>query len=476
MRKSHLFGLLPLYVSSFLLMACSSQEQVTEPQVQHEANTNEITLSVHAPNDIVLRSTNEATDPLTSVQTLRFVFYRKDEQTHRVAHVREVTAKTNDLNNIRVKLPKGEYELIAIANPTSKLIELTRENSSIELLTKGSRQTAADLRIASFPKTSKLLIAMLNAQGSVSVTPNAFDTSADPIAIELEPALARVLVFGSPEVIRGTKGTAPIRYTIVNLTRDMSYLRMLNRLESGQEEQPADRSKRTNRYAKCNNWDSWAEHPPTSTEGIATLTASLYKREEYWTKAQARAEDFATLLNTPSLYCKEGVIPPNAYLQGLVPTAVIAFPYIPEGLTLNQEEGWVEYQGRVYTETRVKEMIQTNTFDTPGLEAAIKKAGITTNSFTEAFTKEGINFYYKSINYYSVPIRHFASATEPTSYGRYGVVRGNEYHIRLIRVAQMGASTPTLYDGNLQPIQESKPLSHSLSVIPVETRIQEAEL
>lgn len=471
----YLQRILPLFFVGSLLTSCS--EEVQEPLTIAtfvETTTDELTFNVEAPNDAVLRSTTETSDPLTNVKSLRFVFYRSFEQTHRVAYIREISAVTNNLSDISIKIPKGDYKLVVIANPTAKLIELTRENNTLDKLTTGQPQTAENLKIKS-NTVPNLLIPMLNTQGPISITVNSFENSAT-IPIQIEPSLARVLVFGSPEVLRGRQGTAPIRYTITNVTKEMSYLRMLNKLEGGGNESLGDNSSRASRYASCKLWSSWEEQTPTNTNDVAQLTANLYNKQEYWTTATTTVEDFATQLSTPTLYCKEGVVPPNAYLQGLVPTAVIAFPYIPEELTLSNEEGWVEYQGRVYPETRVKTMIQTRKYDTPELEGAIRRGNITQNSFSEGFSKENINFYHKGINYYGIPIRHFASATNPTDYGRYGVVRGNEYRIKLVRVTQMGSPTPMLYQNNLTPVEESLSLSHSLMVTPIEKREQEIEL
>lgn len=437
----------------------------------------ELSLNIQAPNDVVLRSSDVTEDPLTTVRSLRLVFYQATEQAYRVAYIRDLNSVENDLNDIRVKLPRGAYKLVVIANPTTRLIERTRENSPLELLTKGDFQSSSHLRMRIDGTNTRLQVSMLNAQGPVSIAPESFEPSNPPIKVQLEPALARVLVFGTPEILRGNKGSEPVRYTVVNLTREMTYLRMLNKLEDGTPEQLDDESNRTRRYASCKLWDTWVQTAPSSTEGIGTLSAELYKQADYWTLAQAKAEDFGPLLNTGSLYTKEGVVPPNAYLKGLVPTAVIAFPYIPLGLTLDSDEGWIEYNGQVYSERQIKEMInKQREYASSELKSAIERAGITPSSFSEGFSKENINFYHKGVNYYGVPIRHFAAATEASSYGRYGVVRGNEYRIKLVRISQMGSPTPIVYQGNLAPIDENLPLNHNMSVAPLEVRNQEVEL
>lgn len=476
MKKNFALKALGLCLASLLFAGCTAEDSEPLVTIDSVNETDALTLRIEAPNDIVLRAASSTIDPLTEVRLLRLVFYRSVDEIYRVAYIREVTIGDNtDLSNMHVKLPRGDYQLVAIANPTPILIELTMVNRALTELTEASPQTASHLRLVS-ASTPKLLIPMLNAQGAIDIPSSAFDSSDPATSIQLEPTLARVLVFGTPEVHRGNQGTAPLRYTTTNLTSHMSYLRMLNRLEEGVQETLNDGSNRKSRYASCDLWSSWESQTPTSTRGVAHMTESLYKKQEYWSEVQPTPEAFSTHLSSPALYCKEGVLPPKAYLQGLVPTVVVAFPYIPEGLTLSDEEGWIEYRGRVYSESRVRTMIQTKKYDTPEFEAAIKRANITNASFSEGFSKENINFYHKGVNYYGVPIRHFASATAPTAYGRYGVVRGNEYRIKLVRVTQMGTPTPMVYTDNLNPIDENEALTHSLVVVPIERREQDAEL
>lgn len=478
MKRIYLKKIFSLYLVSLLLGACSPESNnIVVPQHPVTASTAELKLSIEAPNDVVLRSATEATDPLTTVSHIRLVFYREVEQSYRVAFVRELRNLGGTLNDLSVRLPQGDYKLVAIANATPKLVAQTQENCTLDLLTAGEFQSTSDLRNVS-ERTPRLSIPMLNAQGAVSVTSNDFASASSVISIQIEPALARILVYGTPEVVRGTKGTAPTRYTVVNLTKEMSYLRMLGKLEGGiAAEQPSDNSPRSSRYASCKLWETWSSRTPSNTDGVATLTPTAYKKPDYWTTALPTVEEYTPLLSsTSSLYCKEGVVPPNAYLQGLVPTAVVAFAYIPEGLTLSGEEGWMEYYGKVYSETQVKEMIRSKKFDNPALQAAINKANLTQGSFTEGFSREGINYYHKALNYYTIPIRHFASATEVNAYGRYGVVRGNEYRIKLVRVLQRGAPIPIDFANNLNPIEENQTLNHSLSTTAVERREQDVEL
>lgn len=440
-------------------------------KIEHDK---ELRLKIQAPNDVVLRSTSTQVDPMLKISSLRLVFYQNSNQADRVSVVRDLAVGASS-SDIRVKVPQGEYKLVAIANPTSRLIELTRQNSPITNLTQGSYQSSGDLRAE---LDGVWQISMLNAQGPVEISEKAFEPDADIQSISVEPTMARVLVYGEPDVVNGKKGESAAKYVISNLSKEMSYLRMLNKLSDGTtDEVLGDNSKRADRYASCKYWNTWASTTPQSTEGVAHFTESLYQKMASWQEVKRTVEEFNPLLATNStLYCKEGVVPEKAYLQGLVPSVVLAFPYIPDGLTLSSNEGWVEYHGRVYSEGRVKEMIRSMNFDDNELGQAIAKAKITESSFSKAFDKEQVRFYYKAINYYSIPIRHFASASEESTYGRYGVVRGNEYRIKLLKITQMGASVPILFEGNISPIEEAKGIGHNITASTVEIRNQEAEL
>lgn len=455
-----------------LTMGCNSEA----PQTNRQANPEEqeIRLNIQTPNGAVLRSgTLQQTDPMSKVSSLRLVFYQSSPQGEKVAITKELQITETQLNDVRVKIPQGEYKLVAIANPTNYLKQKTQRHSPLSNLTKGTLQSASDFKTLS---ETNLLIAMLNDQGPISISRQSFDNSSPSIPIVLEPALARVLVYGEPTIAQGTKGNKAARYVVNNVSQEMACLRMMNTLQNGQAERAGDGSSRSNRYASCTMWDGWAAALPNTTKGVATFDEALYAQEQYWTPVKNDIASLGELLQTSSMYSKEGVVPPNAYLKGLVPTVVVAFPYIPFGLNLKEEEGWVEYLGQVYSESQIKEMLVTDKYASEALKKAINEAGISASSFSKGFALGQIRFFHQAMNYYSIPIRHFAAATEPNAYGRYGIVRGNEYRIKLIKVSQMGSPTPIVFKNNLEPIEENQAISHTIRIAPMEIREQENEL
>ena len=68
-----------------------------------------------------------------------------------------------------------------------------------------------------------------------------------------------------------------------------------------------------------------------------------------------------------------------------------------------------------------------------------------------------------------MPIRHFDDTKAPTktSIGRYGVVRGAEYRIRLTQILRPGTPVPPDLTADLTPVAEEKNVHAIVSVRPI---------
>lgn len=122
-------------------------------------------------------------------------------------------------------------------------------------------------------------------------------------------------------------------------------------------------------------------------------------------------------------------------------------------------------------------MIQTSDRSKdPQLMEAIRLNNINESSFSnsQGFDKGGIKFYYQGYSYYSVFIKHFGDPNK--RYGFYGLVRGNEYHIRLLKINDPGSPTPLVYTNNMNPISEEQSSALKLQVSTLNVRNQDVEL
>lgn len=446
---------------------------IDKPTVTANQLEGYLRLSVNRPNDVTLRSLTQ--DPMNEINTLLLLFYNAETQT--LQNIKELNISSPDqLNNIVVKLEAKDYKLVALANPTTKLRELINIGSPLSNLNTGQSLVADDL-IGSNP----ISIVMGNHQGAVDVTRTHFSNDnralSSALTIQLEPSLARVLVYGTPSLRAGEVGEAPAKYLVTNIQKQTYVLRQLNKLSSGENELAGDNSNRDQRYAKSPYWDTWLQNAPRTSDQIGAFPSERSSADDMNNLVRGTADDFNAELKTNTrLYVKESVLPENSYLQALTPCVVIAYPYIPQGLSLTANEGFISYQGRYYKESTIKEMIRSNDrTQAPELMEAIQQNRITQESFNEkqGFDKGGVKFFYKGYSYYSVFIKHFGN--RENRYGFYGLVRSNEYHIRLMKINDPGSPTPLVYTNNMNPISEDQNSALKIQINTLSKRSQDVE-
>ncbi len=460
-----------LFIFIFLMSSCAKNR---EPKTIKRTFDQEqfLTLKLKTPNAVTLRA-GTSDDPMLRAENIRFVFYTGDSGSESVSKVVEQVYKPTMQEGFQIKLKANNYKLLVLANATEKLKELTSIASPLSNMTQAQALQGGDLLTTLFDET--LGVAMISKQGLITIQKSMFHatktikTGLAVSEIEVEPMLARVLVFGNPE-INGTKaqGLEP-SFLINNLVKSVSPLRPVNKMSLPNPQNEY--------YPSSTLWTKWAETKPSNTDLIASYTADMMLNDEnYWETIQPSIAEYKGKLSSPILYAKETTLPPKAYLKGLTPAVVIRYPYIPEGLTLSQGEGWLSYQGHYYTETKIKEVLDpSNSLSSP-LKEALKQANITTNDFAQAFEKRGFSFYHKAYNYYVVYIRHLAEATNKMAVGRYGLVRANEYRIEIKSIQEAGKALPPVLSNNLEEIDELESLGVKLSVSPLKERSQDVSL
>ena len=467
-----------LALLAFLLVGASCEREQGKPLLIEPGKTitdgGFLGLSIQSPNQVVLRSTE--TDPMKQVSSVSLLFY--NSSSHLLEHVREFKVSSpSELSKLVVKLPVADYDLIVVANAGDNLRATFNPGAPLSDFSTPKNMRGLDLF------DSARGVFMTNEQGVVSVPSSAFATATEAvqsaISVTIEPALARVLVYGTPKLSRGVKGAAKPMYQVANQAKQVTLLRQMNKLSDESQEQAGDNSGREQRYAKSPYWDTWLQTPPSTTDDLTAYSSEYAHATKMSLEVKAGLEAFASMYTNVYLYAKETTLPPNSYLEGTTPCVTIAYPYVPQGLQLEGEEGWLSFQGRYYGERAVKTMLSTNSApDAPELLQAMQQNGIREESFADpkGFEVAGIRFYYKAYNYYTVYIRHFSTDLPTSGYGKYGIVRGNEYRIKIAEIASAGSPVPPNYKGNMKPITEHKPSDISVRITEITQRDQEAQI
>ena len=108
----------------------------------------------------------------------------------------------------------------------------------------------------------------------------------------------------------------------------------------------------------------------------------------------------------------------------------------------------------------------------------MERAQLTEGSFTKAFEREGIAFYHKALNYYYIPIRHYDDSAAPTmsSPGRYGLVRGHEYQIKVTQISAPGMAVPRTLSEDRSLLVEERLQHSAISVQSILVNSSEVEL
>lgn len=470
--------MLPVACFLLALTSCRSHDAgMPLPELRPEGSV--LHLSISTPRSVALRGA-EAVDPMQRIKTLHFAFYAENSQV--VTEVREMKVTSPDqLKDLTLALPEGAYKLVVVANATPALVRETAVGRPLSAISEYRSMLVDALSTAS---DGSLTIAQLNEQGAISVPASAFGTTTPQVQVTLEPALARVFVYGEPQLPTGvTRGSVPADYLVNGVARYTAPLRPLGLLRSGVKEAQGDGSNPADRYPSSRLYELWGNSTPTTlTEALAYYTPEMILGKTNMTIPRAALlsdeAGIAEARTRQPYYIRETTVPQTAYLVGSIPTVVLRFPYIPAGLSLQGDEGWFSFEGKYYAEHELREMIHSGKAEDTRLQEAIRQAGLTEEMLSASFEMHGISFHHQGYCYYTIPIRHFndSEAPEKTSIGRYGLVRGNEYRIHLTRILRPGSAVPPDLAHDLRPLTEESELHAVIRVRPVVNRSQEAHL
>ena len=250
------------------------------------------------------------------ITSLRFVFYTPEKSV--VTQVRELSVSpSTDLSDLVLALPEGNYKLVVIANPTTKLVARTAVGSPLSQLTGYEHYYTDELAT----QGSQLTVSLLNEQGPVTVTSAAFSSTTPQVRIQLESVLARVLVYGEPRLAGGAKrGSAPAGYVLSPQARYTAPLRPLGLLRTGGSEVAGDGSHPEDRYPTSRMCQEWKDSAPRSLTELLShfaldrMTSHEGGEDIYQARLLPDEQALAATVSNIHAYARETTLPPTAYL------------------------------------------------------------------------------------------------------------------------------------------------------------------
>lgn len=422
-------------------------------------------------------------DPLQSVQRITCLFYHPTEPT--LLFVRNL--EPSDALSFDLKIPKQDCRLVVLTNVgnsyANAIPNILDKSAAIQASSEALFESFVFAENGNIPSGAQHAITMANDQGTIPISSDqivsdkAGLTGQNKLTVHVEPCLARVFVVGKPTVQGGSYVADSTRYIIDVVAAKVHPLRHLSKLVGGvQDEQANDNSSPADRYAS-----SWAEEQiaegitPNNVYGYAP--ADLFSNQVAAVKMQEKKVDFD--LNRAGIYVKETSVSPQHYFTAFVPRVLLRVMYTPNGIPgVKPEEGWVEFQGRKMSLEKFKHYVVHPDQAGTALAESIKKAKEDNALiYTKGFSSHGIQFYYKSQNYYAIPIRHFDNEKAPNkdSYGRFGLIRNNEYVLTVKSIT--GAGSPVIPAVSVtEPVEREGFVSMGISVNQTTEHGQDVDL
>lgn len=441
-------------------------------------------------------------DPITKINDVAFLFFEGNNPESKLKKAFFSPVVSNGLYSCSIV--RNNYSLVVVANPTESYKKrmavgttLAQFNAPLPKFHEASVQMTQRPE-GKFPEQLKL-VTLVNAQGPVQVTPEHFNRHPkDALRVPLEPTVARFTVkvkpsyakFMEPVTTKPTGGEAPVNMpmymTLVNEELSGYPMRQMGLLATGVQEVAGDNSELRSRYALSPSY-----LPFESDFDIATY--ENYRMTYYSLKVWHKVFESLDRQRAKGHYyiCETTVSPKNLQRRA-VPHMVILIDVKPKGLELEPGEGWIDYKGHylrgntfltylnaIIKNTKKPEAPQGFPADfidackvfakSPEAEFARIKDGLKSEKHVGC-TVAGIKYYAKSHNYYFLPVRHFGDAEAPDidSYGRYGVVRNNEYKFSLTKINDFGA--PSLYYGFADSDQKLQEVEVEITVNPIVER------
>ncbi len=498
MRKFLLF-LLPLF---FILFSCNREKNKVEiigmdPSMFKEVpKDKEGYLKISIKNNSVnFREGGVIKSVFGNIESLTFLFFDGNEASSNLVEVKDFKLESTDLENLPpIRLLKGKYYLLCIANKTSSFDNLFQKGKTFEEIIK----TPHRFSISNFLhlKGGKVFSSMMSNKGGLKLIEESDFSNelatASPVELELESMIASLNLDNSKLKIEDNSGVKliqsdfPSGFTVVNVAKSV-YLLRHTRLSTSSKVVKADNQTEEleDQYAYVSGYEEIA------TAGNAEIVKTL--KSDYIANF-ATNKDLYEHLKSASFtdpkdnfyYIKESTIPYNYYWQSLVPHIVVAYALAPKSLDVTPNKGWISYKNSYMKEEDFVEFVENLKKDQNApLNLSMQEGfreillrNLNRKELTEMnapFSIDGIKFYYKSLNYYAWPIRHFNNTDAPNlkSFGRYGLVRNTEYFIKVKSISWLGDNMPLNLANKDEELVERAPIRFSIKVVPADEKEQE---
>lgn len=467
----------------FVLTPSCNKDKYWEPDEIPEKSEDFLSITV-APTGSAFRAGDE--DPIVKLKDLTFLFFEGDKPDSKIIYVKELSAsEATAEHQYTIRIKKGDYYLLVMANKTSYFSQKARIGTTLGAF----NERTGIMEKSRFMDTDNLLVTMFNAQGLVPIkeaqfsSPEAGESSAAPIKVELEPTVSRFIISDYPTISADIKNLRPGKYyfSIVNAENTQTPLRELAPKSNGTLEALGDASPTQERYAFSPSYkpleacSSEEEYKKVYREYRFYDTPNIPNSEKWYDKAETLEGKRKKALS----YRFETTSSPKALLTAIVPHIFAIYRLCPASLSPAENEGWISYKGHYLLESNFKVLLQEANPKVPEgfpkdfLEAVkhIRKDA-ELSKLKKGFEAHGIRFYYNSLNYYAWPVRHFSNENAPNSdsYGRYGIVRNNEYRIKVKRLSTFGMPHPAAITEDFSSLKETSLGQVEISVVPMIVR------
>ena len=472
-----------------LLLACHTSSPNKGKTTTSSADSAYISFSLDCPQG-VLRDGSE--DPIHQVRCLSLYIFDGDKPESKLLGIKKLEG--NMASPTPIKLVRKECYILSFVNVTETLERKLQGYTQLKDFREAIRGDIAYLADLEGGKFRSVTMSPVNS-APCHVTEDQFSETIEGLGgkpackLEVEPMLARVFAYGTPRVANQEALLLDenISFRTIYFSRDFDLIRR-TKLEG--EVQPLAKD-----YAYSPGYE---EIKAQSAGALTDEFIGKYRLAPNPTLSfvSVGKDRNSTDLSNKRLYIKETTCPPNHFLVSLIPHIVVRAKVVPKSLKdqLGTEEGWIRYKGGAMRESAFASLVQEvlkniDAYDKPvngmpsgflealkqGLKDSKKKGLITARK--ASFTINEIQFYHQSYNYYLLPIRHFGQTEAPlwNSFGRYGVVRNNEYAIHLNTILGFGSN---LFPDKLTTdrIAEKSSLSFTLTVKELSSHTIEADL
>ena len=497
---------LVLCISVLLLGACRKSPQEVNP-VATEGN---LTIQLNCLG-VDLRAGEN--DPMSAVEKLDLYFFSSEsEPAERTLVAHRTFGKAEVATNapLSMSLPVSSYYLVAVLNGTPNIQNTFGQGVSWSKLFEPTYRLA-DLYTRSGDKVTSVVWS--NDQGPIQIDKSAFDKGASSVQVTLTRAIARVKLFGEPKVPQYMSldltngGTFKIGCRSLQsfLMRELAPL-----IGSTQNvmEKPGDGSKFAMRYAYSPGYQEIASSDPSKQKALL----DTYRLHNF-NRTICNLESLKLVPKTADecdlaydgYYSLETTVDPDHTTYYFLPSLLIGYKLYPASLDalgdFKSDEGWVSFDGRYYRghdfDTYLKDIYQRN--KTTGKSKPVVKEPAGYPKALQAVCEEyvatqgdkmlittpehrgelipidykGLRYYLRSYNYYYLPVQH---APTQEGYGRYGIVRNNEYRIEITSISDFG--TPLMMKPADHPDKyvPKQPISATLTLTPLVEHNDKADL